>query len=360
MKTKSILVVAAALFMANSVNAAHYEVIDLGTVSPFNTEITISRANSINNNGQIVGWSDGYATLFDSTGNGNNVYLGSFSNSDSACWSYAYSINNNGQIVGQAQGGYFAALFDPTGNKNNINLGGREAHSINDNGQIVGFDGYFIAVIFDPTGKKNNLQLGTLGGDSSSALANNNNGDIVGLAMDSSGNSHATLFDSTGGQNNIDLGTLGGNYSRACSINDNGQIVGGAFDSLAGSERATLFDATGSGNNINLGTLGGTYSCAWSINNNGQIVGTAYDTAGMERAVLFDATGGGANINLNTRIDPTSGWVLKEALSINDNGWIVGQGINPDGYERAFLLTPEPATLLLLGLGAVMARRKRA
>ena len=295
MRTKSILVVVAVLFMANAATA-EYEVIDLGSISPDNLSL-------------------------------------------------AYSINNNGQIVGNIhKSGVGAVLFDPTGNGNNITLGGREAHSINDNGQIVGYSGS-TAILFDTTGNKNNIQLGTLGGTISQAHANNNNGDIVGFAMDSSGNFCAALFDNTGGQNNIDLGTLGGDYGVARSINDNGQIVGTSDDST-GTNRATLFDITGSGNNINLGTLAGwSYSHARSINNNGQIVGYVYGgTGSIERAVLFDATGGGANIDLNTLIDPTLDWTLLQAYSINDNGWIVGQGINPDGYNRAFLLTPEPAT----------------
>ena len=45
--------------------------------------------------------------------------------------------------------------------------------------------------------------------------------------------------------------------------------------------------------------------------------------------------------DLNTMMfDPASGWDLQYATAINDNGQIVGYGINPDGYEHAFLLNP--------------------
>jgi probable HAF family extracellular repeat protein len=156
----------------------------------------------------------------------------------------------------------------------------------------------------------------------------------------------------------IDLGTLGGNDSCAYSINNIGQIVGWALDSSA-RQRATLFDPTGGENNINLGIpLGGTSSVAYSINDNGQIVGGAQDWSGNGRAILFDPTGSGNNIDLNTLIDSSLGWRLGSAYSINDNGWIVGSGINPDGYTRAYLLIPEPTTLSLFALAGVVLLRK--
>jgi hypothetical protein len=75
---------------------------------------------------------------------------------------------------------------------------------------------------------------------------------------------------------------------------------------------------------------------------------------------LFDPTGNGNNINLNALIDPDSGLILKCAYSINNHGWIVGSGINPDGLSHAFLLTPEPATILLLGFGGLLLKKRRS
>jgi probable HAF family extracellular repeat protein len=279
--------------------------------------------------------------------------------------SVAYSINNNGQIVGYTdkhpellvRPNPIATLFDPTGGGNNIALCETvsQARSINNLGQIVGWaydgSGKSRATLFDPTGSGNNINLGTLGGWVSIAYSINNNGQIVGGA-----DGKATLFDPTGGGNNIDLGSLGGGWSEAFSINDFGQIVG-QFWVSSWESRATLFDPTGGGNNIDLGALPGEWrriSLAFSINNLGQIVGTA-----DRRAVLFDPTGGGNNIDLNTLIDPSLGWTLTEAYSINDNGWIVGQGFSPDGDEHGYLLIPEPATLSLFALAGLAILRKR-
>ena len=71
--------------------------------------------------GKIVWMSDDnsgiyHATLFDPTGNGNNIALGALGGSGSR----ASSINNYGQIVGEDLG--VATLFDLTGGGNNIDL----------------------------------------------------------------------------------------------------------------------------------------------------------------------------------------------------------------------------------------------
>jgi probable HAF family extracellular repeat protein len=83
------------------------------------------------------------------------------------------------------------------------------------------------------------------------------------------------------------------------------------------------------------GTLSDSTSSARSINDNGQIVGFASNSSNSERTYLFDPTGRGNNKDLNTLIDPSSGWTLNRAYYINDNGWIVGSGINPAGYNNA-------------------------
>jgi len=353
---------------------AYRDIIDLGIQGYFRSD-----AVSINDNGQIVGFmvdsfgNNAQAVLFNSTGEAAVSLSGNeYSNG-------AVSINNSTEIVGNAEtssGDQYACFFDPTGNGNNVNLGTlggiqSGAESINDSGQIVGWAdnsfGYPRATIFDPTGSGENIDLGLLGGDRSWAHSINDNGQIVGSARVVSGHDIATLFDSTGNGNNINLGTLGGNQSGAYSINNSGQIVGCATHSLTSHSRhAVLFDPTGGGNNIDLGTLPGlefSDSSSWaiSINDSGLIVGyVEYGPLFEDRvATLFDITGSGNNIDLNTLIDPSLGWSLRHATDINNDGWIVGLGVNPDGEEHAFLLVPEPATILLFALGGLTLLRKR-
>ncbi len=359
------------LFLPPCANAdVVYKIIDLGTLGG-----DASCAYSINESGQIVGFaynSSGYwhACLFDPTGGGANVDLKPLAGSVSQ----ARSINNNGDIVGWVNSTNFlnviiirpgyeidATLFDPSGEGHNRRLGTGSASSINNLGQIAGggpnqSGSLYHAILFDPTGNRNNIDLGDGG-----AKSINDKGQIVG---DSGRLLHcnALMFDPSGNGNNINLGSTSGfDGSTANSINNHGQVVGKAYEcrppyyTLG---HAALFDPTGGGNNIDLGTLGGDYSEAFSINDKGQIVGTAQDTAGFWHAALFDPTGSGNNVDLNTLIDPTCGWTLEYAYSINNHGWIVGQGINPDGFTHAYLLTPEPATIFLLSMGGLFLRKK--
>jgi probable HAF family extracellular repeat protein len=242
-----------------------------------------------------------HACIFDMTGDTNNILdLGTLVD-ESSWWigensSGAQSISHSGQIVGYAFndfGFYLACLFDQTGGGNNINLGTlggyvSEALSNNDS-QIVGYadnnSNCEHACIFDPTGDANNIiDLGTLGGNCSAAWSINESGQIAGWALDDgSYHYHACLFDPTGdANNNIDLGTLGGDNSEAYFIADNGQIIGYALDGL-GQPRACLFDPTGGGNNIDLNTLidpcsGLTLTRAFCMSSDGLIVGTGVRT----------------------------------------------------------------------------------
>ena len=325
-------------------------------------------ADSINDSGIIVGstlcdsggWQYKRATLFDNTGNGDDIDIGSLG----LVHSEAQDISNNGIIVGESGSQAHATIYESSGPGNNIDLGPGYAWAVNNSQQIVGMRKYLtsdiMAFLWD---EFNGMQdLGTLGGNSSNATAINNEGLIAGYAYlpEEVGTVvHATLFDSTGDGNNLDLGTLGGWGSSAYDVNNLGNVVGES-STESGDNHAALFDSSGEGNNID---LGGDNSHANAISDNGQIVGWSATPGFDHTAMLFDPTGNGNNIDLNTVIDPSyNGPHLRLALDINSDGWIVGvAGPGNSNNTRGFLLTPipEPCTLCLLTLGGMALIRKR-
>ena len=204
--------------------------------------------------------------------------------------------------------------------------------------------------------------LGSLGGSYSQAFGINSSGEVVGSSRSQLyGASYAFLY-SNGAM--TDLGTLGGYSSEALAINASGQVVGDSQLPAPGyGQHAFLY---GNGVMTDLGSFGGD-SSAVGINASGEIVGWA-DTAGDASEDAFLYANGGM-IDLNSLIAPNSGWTLLGATAINDNGWIVGVGYNPNGQGDAFLLTPvgsapEPSMLALLwaatvGIAAYIWRRRR-
>jgi probable HAF family extracellular repeat protein len=155
-----------------------------------------------------------------------------------------------------------------------------------------------------------------------------------------------------------DLGTLGGSYtqSSAMGINNSGQVAGWSGTTGDAAQHAFLYSGS---QMTDLGTLGGVYtnSNANSINNSGQIVGWSFSAdLSNQHAFLY---GNGTMTDLNSLIARSSGWKLYGAHGINDNGWIVGTGINSSGQYHAFLLTPVPeaSTLALMGIAAVSLTR---
>ncbi len=298
---------------------------DLGSLSSSNFSI----GNSINNSGQVVGYSimsDGstcHAFLYDG---GPMTDLGTLGGADLS--SRANGINTSGQIVGYSMttGNVSHAFLYSGGAMTDLNStlapnSGwllQEGYAINDGGQIVGIGGYFGSY------------------------------------------THGFLY-SNGGVTDLDADYTHESFPQA--INSHGQVAGYAL--VGGRQNAFLYNG---GAWTNMGTLGGSYSAAFGINTKGQVVGWS-DWSGTVfssdiHAFLYD---NGTMTDLNDLIDPASGWKLYGAGGINDAGQIVGWGYNSSGQQEAFLLTPtpEPSTLVLLGIGVVSLlayvwRRRRA
>lgn len=319
-------------------------------------------AYSINAPGQIAGlvgepWDDARAMLFDPTGDGNNIDLGT----PDEWTTYALSINDAGQIVGWSSffdssppfnSLRYATLFDSTGDGNNVDLGtlggkSSNAYSINNREQIVGWatiaSGSERATLFDPTGEGNNINLGTLpAGGESQASSINDLGQIAGQADDSSGRQRAALFDPNGSGNNIDLGTIaGGGDSWANSINNAGQIVGGAVDG-AGNWCAALFDPTGNAANANLNDVIAAVP-AWHlqealcINDSGWIVGLGRNSDNVRRAFLltpvspYDAT-------LTLNVEPSDVGIDSTVPAPGEHKYLIGRAV--DLAAQLFMACP--------------------
>jgi probable HAF family extracellular repeat protein len=187
-----------------------------------------------------------------------------------------------------------------------------------------------------------------------SAFGINNAGHIVGAASLASGQVRAFLLNAS---LMIDLGTLGGTTSiaqKVAQIGPTDYVVGHSQISSPSIPPNHAFiwhddnanSLSDPGEMKDLGTLGGTNSIAYDINASGQVVGSADVSPGVSHAFLWhDDNGNGANDpgemkDLSSLIPPGSSWTLQEARSINDNGQIVGVGLNPSGQTHAFLLAP--------------------
>lgn len=202
--------------------------------------------------------------------------------------------------------------------------------------QIAGWsltvgNGPYHAVIWDAS--LNIEDLGTLGGANSFAFRNNCIGQVVGAADTLSAGSHAFLWDVAVGMQ--DLGTLGGSMSQDNAINCSGVIAGSSWLSSDVQTHAFVYV---NGSMMDLGTLGGSSSQANGINDSGQVVGFANIMGDADQHAFLWTPQKGMQ-DLNNLIHPNSGWDLRGANSISNNGRIVGSGLH-NGELHAFLLIP--------------------
>ena len=341
MKAKSIIVSATAvvLFIASLTSAEIlYTITDLGA----------GAAYDINIHGQVVGLAPGGlgghgAYMWE---NNTGRFLG-FPGRSTA----AHAINDYGQVVGRADFPWNNtsaehAIFWENGVSTDYGQDLCSYNGINNLGQAVGYGpGHSPAIWID--GVMTGLPAPGFGG----ARDISDTGVVAGYAHGGCpGWTQITACIWDGGVRTC-LGRLGSYISEAYAINNAGQVVGLSHigDSFS-PWHAFIWE---NGVMTDLGTLGVNYkSEARGINNLGQVVGKS-----GKHAFLWE---NGVMIDLHTVCLGISDWDTTTASAINDNGVIVGYG-SFKWKGHAFIMTPipEPSTVLLIGLGGLILRKRR-
>jgi len=353
--------------------SALYTVQDLGTLGG-----QTSSANAINNNGDVVGQADtasGSSLAFVWSHGRMRALVGLPSpftaEADASSESTATAINNEGDIAGDADTGYgttdgsprgiYHAVFWHLGAVTDIGSWGSYRDStalkINDTGIVLGLgiaqeDGprthlYTDRVFLYSKGSLRPLPPEFHGQDV------NDHAQVIGWQRRSAGG-QVLVAD---GQRSHALGSLPpGQFLVSLVMNDMGQAAGtiSDYDDTHDPNRYVFLTyhaiAWQAGKWVRLAELPGyPETKVVGMNTSGQIVGFAAKkyTNGQPlqdtRPVLWQ---GGRISNLNTSIAPWTGWTLKSATAINDQGQIVGWG-EKFGQKHAFLLTPEAQHLAI-------------
>ncbi|MCA0177349.1 MAG: hypothetical protein LCH73_13875 [Proteobacteria bacterium] len=246
----------------------------------------------------------------------------------------SYAVNRGGEVVGVVEGVYAFRWRDGQLKRLEDLPGGNmatTAYGINDAGVAVGTcqDGVGITTAcMWPADEVTPVRLAG-GPYASVARGINRQGDVVGVdRIVSPFRDRAVMWPQGGGMVELVAGS-----SQANAVNGNGVVVGssefGAF-----MWRSGVLQILPNGNGP------GTHEDeALAINRNDTVVGSAM--WGANRRAAIWKKGRIQDLNRYACVRH-SGWVLWQATGINDNGDIVGNGTNPQGYSAAFKLVRQP------------------
>lgn len=359
---------------------AGYVIEDLGTL--YNG--TVSYGVGLASNGSLVGTADQagglWRAVYSPGGVGSAQNLGTLPGGKN---SFGYGVNSSGQVVGSSEieieGRTYTHAFitDPAGKMLDLGtlssggMGTSKAFAISEGGYVTGY-----STVDGPGGEQAfrigtdgvMKALGTLpGGYSSVGYDINETGAVTGTARTDYGAHRAFLFTDDGGM--ISLGALPtGNATHGMGLNSRNEVVG--YGDLGDGSQHAFFWSESRGL-LDLGMpFDATGSLAHDINARSEIVGFHRTRTGETRATLWKLLDDEV-IDLNSLLPTDSGWLLTEALGINDAGQIVGTG-RYNGQTHGFRLSlggpppaavPEPSGIVLFILGgsaALAFRRFRA
>jgi probable HAF family extracellular repeat protein len=317
--------------------APSYRLVDLGTLGG-----STSGATAINKSGEVVGYAmtvgDAATHAFMWRG-GAMTDLGALPGGD---YSRANGINDRGQIVGTSDAVVPSAgvsgstiapqaflyedsqMVDIDPNLPVVLFPGSWAYGINDAGEVVGD---VLNAAMDSRAflfSAGSFATLPVDGFEPQARAISRDGWVVGSSWEAG----SPPFVYADGQQ----ASIGSRPGQAEAISDRGLIVGWM---LGDSGNGHAFRASGDAV-ADLGTLGGDTSRANAVNKRGDIVGEAETATGDRHGFLVT---GGSMYDLNDLAVSHAGWTLESAAGINDAGRIVGIG-RVDGVQRAFLLVP--------------------
>jgi uncharacterized repeat protein (TIGR01451 family) len=289
--------------------------------------------------------------------------------------SYAWGINNRGEVagvawttLGQARGFLWLpapAHGLPAGMNDLGTLGGTMsgAYDVNDRGEVVGGSfpaqgpGHPFLWLPEPAyGLPAGMNdLGPpQGADHATALAINNQGQVVGTAGLPDGTARAILWEDG---TPTDLGTLGGANAQAYGVSETGQVVGVADTPdrhpdgrpIAHAFLWTHGGTDGVVSNPEMKDLGTAYptadSAAMTVNAAGLAVGAVSGAfEGGPHPFLWQ---NGTSFDLQANNPEPERILLRLATCINDQGQVAGIG-TAGGYGRGYRLDPVPAADLSL------------
>src|ERR1700723_3113439 len=246
------------------------------------------------------------------------------------------SVNNSGQVLVNTgtPSSYQVSLWSRAAGAQAIALVGSNSGGadINNSNQVAGSgvpdnSGNPQAFLWQQSSGE--AWLGALGGNLSEASGINDAGALVGMAYNGLSQQHAFLWTKGSGMQDLtpDLTSSGG--ATAVAINSSNQVVGYYFPN--GGNNSVGFTWTQDGGLQNIGPAG---TLAFGVNNAGTVVGQWPAANGYKHAFSWTATGG--IVDLGTLGGSSS------ALSINNQGWIVGTSLakTGKGILHGFLWTP--------------------